>query len=250
VSTTDANPLSDVSVVLFDFFGTLVAYEPDRSRLAYPATHELARTFDYPGDHERFVRDWDRAASGLEAATAESHVEFSMTDAAMAFSSACGLALAEADAAQLGRSFVREWQHYVVPVPGASEMVARLAASRRVGVVSNTHDPMMVPTLLAEMRLAELMSLVVLSTDHGLRKPHPSIYERCLEELDAEPNEVLFVGDSLEADYAGPLRAGMRSVLIADHDPVGVPRTSVVRSVVEREALIQTAAASPQRALE
>jgi len=238
VSTHNANRLSDVSVVLFDFFGTLVVYQPDRSQLAYPRTHDLARRQGYRYDHDRFVIDWHRASSTLEEATATTHVEFSMTDAATAFVSASGLALTETESIELGRSFVQEWQQHVAPVPGAREMMVRVAAERRVGIVSNTHDPTMVPALLDEMGIGDLMSLVLLSVDHGCRKPHPSVYDRCLAELAVEPHHVLFVGDSLEADYRAPLRAGMRSVLIADHQPLGIPATSVVRSVVELEALL------------
>jgi hypothetical protein len=32
-------------VILFDFFGTLVEYQPDRTWLGYPASHELVATW-------------------------------------------------------------------------------------------------------------------------------------------------------------------------------------------------------------
>lgn len=238
MSTHNASRLSDVSVVLFDFFGTLVVYQPDRSQLAYPRTHNLARRQGYRHDHERFVIDWHRASSTLEEATATTHEEFSMTDAATAFASASGLALTETESIELGRSFVQEWQQHVAPVPGVHEMMVRVAAERRVGIVSNTHDPTMVPASLDEIGIGHLMSLVLLSVEHGYRKPHPSVYDHCLDELSVEPHHVLFVGDSLEADYRAPLRAGMRSLLIADQQPLGVPVTSIVRSVTEVEALL------------
>jgi putative hydrolase of the HAD superfamily len=232
-----ADRVTGVSVVLFDFFGTLASYEPDRSLLAYPMSHELAGSFGYTGDHDRFVIDWHAASSALESATAESHVEFSMTDAASAFSDRCGLGLTIEQSSAMGECFVREWQAHVVPVPGAAEMLRRLADSFRLGVVSNTHHSAMVPEFLAGMGVAEVMSLVVLSVDHGFRKPHPSIYERCLGELGVAPSEVLFVGDSLPADYEAPLLVGMDAVLIAD-DPVhAVVSDRWVRSVLDVEAL-------------
>lgn len=227
-----------MSVVLYDFFGTLVVYQPDRSQLAYPTTHDLARQLGYRYDHERFVIDWHRASSLLEESTASTHVEFSMADAAAAFASGSGLVLTEPESIALGRSFVQEWRQHVSPVPGAAEMMVRVAARHRVGIVSNTHDPTMVPALLDEMGIGDLMSVVLLSVEHGYRKPHPSVYEHCLSELAVEPHHVIFVGDSLEADYRAPLRAGMRSVLIADDPPIDVPSASVIRSVVEFEALL------------
>ena len=97
----------DVSAILFDFFGTLVTYEPDRSRLEYPATHRLARSLGYRWDHDHFVTDWHAASSTLEARTAESHAEFSMTDAAHAFAKRSGLVRDERAAVELGATVRR-----------------------------------------------------------------------------------------------------------------------------------------------
>jgi putative hydrolase of the HAD superfamily len=53
---------------------------------------------------------------------------------------------------------------------------------------------------------------IVLSSDVGKRKPHPAMFERALAELDAGPDEALFVGDRLDADVLGASRVGMRTV--------------------------------------
>jgi putative hydrolase of the HAD superfamily len=109
-----------------------------------------------------------------------------------------------------------EWQQHVIPAPGAADKLRRLAASYRLGIVSNTHDPAMVPSMLDSMGIADVMSIVLLSVEDGYRKPHPSIYARCLDQLQMSPGEVLFVGDSYTADYDAPPRAGMHALLISD----------------------------------
>lgn len=228
----------DVSTILFDFFGTLVTYEPDRSRLEYPVTHGMARSLGYRWDHDHFVMDWHAASSTLEATTAESHAEFSMTDAAHAFAQRSGLELSERAAVDLGARFVDEWQQHVIPVPGAADMLRRLAASYRLGIVSNTHDPAMVPSMLDSMGIADVMSIVLLSVEHGYRKPHPSIYARCLDQLQVSPGEVLFVGDSYAADYDAPRRAGMHALLISDTPPSAVPPAHRLRTVVDTESVL------------
>ena len=49
---------------------------------------------------------------------------------------------------------------------------------------------------------------------HG--KPHPSIYESCLEALrSADGTRILAVGNSLEHDIAGAAAAGLDSAMIA-----------------------------------
>lgn len=217
-----------IDAVLFDFFGTLVDYQPDRSRLAYPASHAMASALGYEGDHDAFVVTWDDASTQLDIESFRTDVEYSMTDAALAFAASAGLALAPDDAAALGASYVGEWQQHVVPVPGAVAMLQRLALEHRLGIVSNTHDPLMVPALLDVMGVSDLFGVVVLSVEHGHRKPHASIYRRALDALGCEPDATVFVGDSFEPDYAAPRALGLHAFAIGAHDvPAGHRLTTV-----------------------
>ena len=62
--------------------------------------------------------------------------------------------------------------------------------------------------------LTGLVDLVVSSAWVGARKPHERIYRHMLDALDAEPEDVLFVGDTWTCDVAGPRAAGMRAVYV------------------------------------
>ena len=48
----------------------------------------------------------------------------------------------------------------------------------------------------------------------GARKPHPRIYAHTLEQLQREPDEVLFVGDTWSCDVDGPRAAGIRTIYV------------------------------------
>jgi len=48
----------------------------------------------------------------------------------------------------------------------------------------------------------------------GERKPHSSAFEFALKQLDVKPQETIFVGDQLEADYFGAKKVGMKALLI------------------------------------
>ena len=52
------------------------------------------------------------------------------------------------------------------------------------------------------------------SFHHGKTKPHASIFRAVLELLEAEPQDALMVGDSVDADIAGALAIGMQAVLL------------------------------------
>ncbi len=71
----------------------------------------------------------------------------------------------------------RERQAHVRRIPGAASLVDGLRGRYRLAVVSNTNDERMVPTLVSELFTPGSFHTVMLSVQHGYRKPHPSIYD-------------------------------------------------------------------------
>lgn len=45
-------------------------------------------------------------------------------------------------------------------------------------------------------------------------KPHPDIFKYAIKKLDVKPEETIFVGDNVEADYEGAENAGLHPLLI------------------------------------
>ena len=66
---------------------------------------------------------------------------------------------------------------------------------------------------LDRLGLLDLFDAVVLSSEVGVRKPHPRMYETALDCLRVPARSALFVGDRLREDVGGPQSVGMRSVL-------------------------------------
>lgn len=225
--------------ILFDFFGTLVEYQPDRRELSYPATHRLAVALGYRHDHTGFVTDWDAASAQLEADTADSHREFSMADTAEAFAARARLSLPDDAAVRMGATFLAEWQRHVRPIGGVGEMIRNLAQAYRLAIVSNTHDSTMVPEMLRSMRIDGCFETVVLSVDHGVRKPCESIYREALGQLAVEPQDSVFVGDSYVADYRAPSALGMSSYLIDAAAQQHVPPAARLNTVLDLETRLQ-----------
>jgi putative hydrolase of the HAD superfamily len=88
------------------------------------------------------------------------------------------------------------------------------ALDLRCAVVADTFDP---PGLyradLAAQGIAARVDAIVLSCELGVRRPHPAVYAAVAAALNAEPAEVMFVGDRLREDVIGPAEAGMRTCL-------------------------------------
>jgi putative hydrolase of the HAD superfamily len=94
-------------------------------------------------------------------------------------------------------------------------------------LVSNAFDPgWLLRNDLERMGLAGRLDLAVFSSEVGKRKPHPSIFEAALGGLGVEPEDALFVGDSLYHDVGGASALGMTTVQAlwfrADDDDRGI----------------------------
>jgi putative hydrolase of the HAD superfamily len=81
------------------------------------------------------------------------------------------------------------------------------------GLVSNAFDPgWLLHRDLADMGLSERLDAAVFSSEVGLRKPHPAVFEATLSKLDVAPEDALFVGDRRYEDMRGAKELGMTTV--------------------------------------
>ncbi|MGH3038751.1 MAG: HAD family hydrolase [Gaiellaceae bacterium] len=81
------------------------------------------------------------------------------------------------------------------------------------GLVSNAFDPgWLLHRDLADMGLAERLDAAFFSSEVGLRKPHPAIFEAALSALEIEAEDALFVGDRRYEDMRGAKQLGMTTV--------------------------------------
>jgi HAD superfamily hydrolase (TIGR01662 family) len=87
----------------------------------------------------------------------------------------------------------------------------------RLGLVSNAaYLPRLMNAQLAALGLAKYFSGVTFSSEVGVRKPHPAIYQDALAKVGVEPSRALFVGDRVREDVQGPQSLGMRAVLLRE----------------------------------
>jgi len=93
------------------------------------------------------------------------------------------------------------------------QMLGRLKRTYRLGVASNYPGGRSIRASMDKVGLTEYFDAVLVSGDLGLIKPHPLVFETIAKQLDAKPEEILFVGDNWLADIQGAKRAGMHAAL-------------------------------------
>jgi FMN phosphatase YigB (HAD superfamily) len=93
-------------------------------------------------------------------------------------------------------------------------LLEELRGEVRVGLCSNFTHSATARAILEEAGFDAHLDAIVVSDAVGWRKPRGEIFEAVLDELDAAPNEVLHVGDSLRADVGGAHACGIRNAWI------------------------------------
>jgi HAD superfamily hydrolase (TIGR01549 family) len=145
---------------------------------------------------------------------------------------------------ECSREIYVEWaacQHFEMydDVPAVLRQLAE--SGLRIGLISNTHRCL--ASFQSHFELQGLVSATVSSSDHGLMKPHPSIFTAALQLLGVEAGEAVMVGDSFKHDVQGALNVGMRAILLNRGDAAaptveGDRRVPVIHSLHELPPLV------------
>ena len=160
--------------------------------------------------HARFLRAFLKAREEVRALGAVEDVRREQDERV-----AKALGIPVEKAAALRRKVIdEEWVACfakVKPIPGAREALARL---REMGLKLGTVSDYEAAPKLTRMKLDH----VAWDADVGAEplnalKPHPRAFAEAVSRLGFAPEEVLHVGDRLDADVAGAHAAGMKAAL-------------------------------------
>jgi putative hydrolase of the HAD superfamily len=111
------------------------------------------------------------------------------------------------------------WAHFGRPAawrcfPDVSPTIQTLHSwGMRVCIGSN-FDARLRAVVAGLPELSSLSSSLAISSEVGLRKPHPDFYRSACKHMGLATEQVLCVGDDPENDVLGPRRAGLRGVLL------------------------------------
>jgi len=117
---------------------------------------------------------------------------------------------------ELAKVIDREWWDNagLTLYPEVEETVQMLRIKGlKLGIVSNGFRKD-IDEILLRVGLTGKFDVAIGVDDAGAPKPEIRIFQRALDELSVSPDETIFVGDNLEADYKGAEKAGLKPLLI------------------------------------
>lgn len=213
--------MDDIRAIAFDVNGTLVDIRTDEHDEAMfrAAGHVLTYSGIDLRRHE--VRDLYHAhLDEQRAESKEEHPEFDavaiwariVDEHATAFTRALPAAKQEWLPLFLAETYRGISRHRLRLYPHVREVIDALAAAFPLAIVTDAQSAWATGEL-HHVGLADYFDPVVVSGDHGFRKPDRRLFERALDGLGVAAEHALYVGNDMHRDIYGAREAGMRTVL-------------------------------------
>ena len=130
------------------------------------------------------------------------------------------------------------WQAYPDAVTTLKLLKSR---GYQLGLYSNASDDAFVQRLINDNKLRPELSATFSSAGQGWRKPRPEGFELIAKRWRLPADEIVVVGDSLEADVLGAQNARMSSILIGRQ-----PASPTSNEAIKPTAVAENLAALPE----
>jgi putative hydrolase of the HAD superfamily len=123
---------------------------------------------------------------------------------------------------------------YWQPYPDTVQTLKQLKAQGyRMGLYSNATDDALVQRMVNQGRIRPWLSPTFSSAGCGWRKPRPDGFALIAARWNLPANQIVVVGDTLNADILGAQNAGMHSILVTmDENPANFENRNIVPGAV------------------
>jgi putative hydrolase of the HAD superfamily len=122
-----------------------------------------------------------------------------------------------AEHAELGEIVQSKWFDFVncTFYPEVKEVLSELRRrGLKVGLISNGYEEE-IAFVVEKAGLQKATFDIIVGVDTTKKtKPDPDIFKYAIDKLEVKPEETIFVGDNVEADYKGAENAGIHALLI------------------------------------
>jgi HAD superfamily hydrolase (TIGR01509 family) len=196
----------NLKAVIFDIDGTLYDRNKAQKELVKGFVTELKEIFIGLDDNEiekAFLESDDYAISMFEAGGSVKEVRGERSRRILD-----SLGLDRKYQNKLTEIYLSLYPDISTPTDSAADVVEKLHGKFRLGVISNGFMDMQYSKLSA-IKLKHYFQIIILSENFGIRKPDSRIFHEASSQLDCQPRECLYIGDSFLNDIIGARNAGM-----------------------------------------
>ena len=206
----------NIQGIYFDLYGTLLVYGNMKKAWSdwLSTFYHLLKKQGLNMSAESFSQKCDGFFSSTVPAGNEDH----LTDLERRIQRLCRILnheLPKEELSNIADTIADAWQKHISIDPEAMPVLKALKQSKKkVGLVSNFDHPPHVRRILSHNGLKKIFDTTIISSEVGVKKPDPAIFELALHQTGILAADAVYVGDT-EADVAGAIAAGIHPIFIA-----------------------------------
>ena len=225
-----------IKAVFFDFYNTLVGYDPPQEELEA----RVLKDFGIDVSPEIFRRSLVIADEFIYREHARLSIsKRSKEERGALYAQYQGIILKEAGidpSPQLIAGILGKLLKLDLKLVLFADVMPALAHLRGLGLIlgliSNVDRD--ITPICQGLGLSAMLQVVVTSQEVGFNKPQPEIFQAALKQTKIKPSEAIYVGDQHQVDVVGANAAGMRGILLDRHDYFGeITDCPRIRSLTE-----------------
>jgi HAD superfamily hydrolase (TIGR01662 family) len=212
--------MSGIEGVIFDLGNTLMYLDNGWEVVRRRGVRDLANFLLKQGlviDPSEFAEGYLSLRSTLYAKAVEDQVERTTEDSLKTFLTESGYPDVASDLIEEAvRVFFAFEEEQWTPYPQAETTLRQLSErGYRLALISNATDDRLIQGLSERSGFSKWFDISLTSAGVGLRKPHPGIFEKVLNQWSFPPSRVVMIGDTLRFDVLGAHRSGLKGILAA-----------------------------------
>ncbi len=200
--------------IFFDLYGTLLTYGDMSAAWSdwFSAFYDCLREYGLLISKESFALRCDGFFGRPEPPSKDDGLTV-LERRIQALCVDLGMDLRSKEIKKAATAVVKAWQKHISLDLDTLPVLQALKPKKTLALISNFDHPPHIYSLLLELCLSEFFDTVVISGEVGVKKPDPYIFSFALEQTKLRPNEVAYVGDTLD-DVQGARAAGLYPILI------------------------------------
>ncbi len=196
--------MNNFKIALFDLDNTLWNHRKAQDF----ALGEIGRHYNLPVDDlvniYRYFNDkaWLLFIQGILTLDDMRFYRFALTFEAL------GEVAATLDPIKINHHYLNVYGTHPFLCPYAESVVTSLADKFKIGILTNGFKDTQLRKL-EHTAFRDYVDFLISPEDTGCLKPDLTFFTRALDSINAQPHEVVYIGDSLEEDIAGGKQAGL-----------------------------------------
>jgi putative hydrolase of the HAD superfamily len=202
-----------VKCVGFDLYSTLINADNPNWDGMMKAAFTITQDLGYKGTYEDFREIRSRIYRKWREYRERNHVELKTTIWWKEILEALNLEFNEDDLSKIILASHHQWRIHISLYPEVKELLSNLKKNYKIVCISNISNGALAREDMDIFGILDIFDLVVMSSDLGIRKPSPKIFEHVLNKLNVKKSEMIFIGDTLYDDVQGAKAAGLRMAI-------------------------------------